>query len=126
MNQGRSVWQYNQAAFRFSDEFTNSTFDLGSIANWCDCWRDRETWCSGFDQTRVIRAAAGGQFRIEYECDALDARRNLFEQLQPFACQRELDVRESGRITARTRQAFDKAFSDRIGDHREDDRDCVR
>src|SRR5262249_8424379 len=79
----------------------------------------------GFDQARVIRAAAGSQFRIKYECDALDAGRNLFEQLQPFARQRELDVRESDRVSARTRQAFDEAFSDGVRDHRKDDRDCT-
>src|SRR5207344_2820561 len=92
MNQGRSVRQHNQPAVWLAYELTDSPLDVGSIVNRCDCWRDRERWCRGFDQARIIRAAAGGELRIEYECDALDARRDLFEQLQPFARQRELDV----------------------------------
>src|SRR5215471_4959906 len=126
MIQGCSVWQHNKAAVRLSDEFTNSTLDAGSIANCCDCWHDRETWCRGFDQARVVRAAAGGEPRIEYKCDALDARSDLFEQLQPFAGQRGLDVGEPGRVTSRACQAFDEVFPDRVGDYRENDRDCTR
>ena len=38
----------------------------------------------------------------------------------------DFDVRESGRVSARTCQAFDEVFPDRVGYHREYDRDCAR
>ena len=119
INQGRGVRQHNQPAVWLAGEFIDSMFDVVGTGNRYNCRLDRERWCGGFDQARIVGAAAGRQFRIEYECDALDAGRDFFEQLQPFACQRGLNVRKSGCITARACQAFDEALPDGVGDHSE-------
>jgi hypothetical protein len=47
------------------------------------------------------------------------ARRDLLEQLQPFAADAPFVRDEAGRVAARPRQAIDKAAADRIGDTRE-------
>src|SRR5262245_32217232 len=44
-----------------------------------------------------------------------DARRDLREQLEPFATDCKFELQESGRITARSRQTRDQAAADRIG-----------
>ena len=49
------------------------------------------------------RAGAG----IAQHADALDLRRDLLEQLEPFAGQVVFELRESGDVAARPRQADD-------------------
>jgi hypothetical protein len=50
------------------------------------------------------------------------ARRDLFEQLQPFPAQAEFEHHETGGVAARPRQAIDEAGGDRIAGDREHDR----
>src|SRR5262249_25513372 len=126
INYSRNIRQHHQPAVWLAVKFTDSTLDIGSTVNRRDYWGDRGGWCRGFDQARIIRASTGGQFRIEYEGNALDARRDLFEQLQPFAGQRGLDIRESGRVATRTCEAFDEAFPNGVRDYGENDRGCTR
>src|SRR5262249_44295937 len=57
--------------------------------------------------------------RVEHEGGSVDARRNLLEQLQPFAGDRRLHNSETGGITARSRQTPGEAAADWIGnDHK--------
>src|SRR6476661_7923876 len=50
------------------------------------------------------------------------ARRDLFEQLQPFPAHRILEAGESGDVSSGLRQALDEPLADRIDDQREHDR----
>ena len=50
------------------------------------------------------------------------ARRDLLEQLQPFAADAVFELREPGDVAARPRQARDEAGADRIDDLHEHDR----
>ena len=54
---------------------------------------------------------------------ARHARRDLFEQLQPFAADAVFEIHETGGVAARPRQTVDVAGADRIEDDREHDRD---
>jgi hypothetical protein len=56
----------------------------------------------------------------------LTTRRNLLEQLYPFATERAHHSLETGDVAARLRQARDEAAADRIGNRRENDGDGAR
>ncbi len=51
-----------------------------------------------------------------------DARRDLLEQLEPFATDYKFELHESGRVAVRPRQIRDQAAADRIGDLDENNR----
>ena len=67
-------------------------------------------------------AGPGGDEGFPQHRDALHIRRDLLEQLQPFAADRIFEVGKAGDVAARPRQARDVAGADRIGDQREHDR----
>jgi hypothetical protein len=50
------------------------------------------------------------------------ARRNLLEQFQPFPTQTVFEHHKAGGVAARSRQTFDKAGTNWIGNDREHDR----
>ena len=64
--------------------------------------------------------------RVEQEGNPGDARRNLFEQLQPLAGHRALESDETGGVTAWPGQAHDEAAKDGIGNERENDGNGAR
>ena len=68
----------------------------------------------GFEGLQVI-FGIWRRCRVEQEGDPGDARRNLFEQLQPLAGHRRLHIDETGDVAAWPRQARDEAAADRIG-----------
>ena len=61
-------------------------------------------------------ADAGGECGIPKDRRARHARRDLLEQFQPFAAQAVFELRETGGVAARPRQAVDEAGADRIDD----------
>jgi len=63
-----------------------------------------------------------GMAGIPEDCHSRQARRDLFEQLQPFPGRAVLESHEAGGVAARPRQAVDEAGGDRIADDREHDR----
>ena len=54
--------------------------------------------------------------------DAGEPRRDLLEQVEPFAADRELVHAEAGEVAAGLRQARNEALRNRIGDLHEHDR----
>jgi hypothetical protein len=52
---------------------------------------------------------------IRYNRDLRHARRNLFEQLQPFPTDAEFERGKAGGVSPRSRQTSDEAGTDRIG-----------
>jgi hypothetical protein len=54
------------------------------------------------------------------------ARRDLLEQLQPFAADAIFEREKAGDVAARSRQSVDEAGADRIGNYREHDRHGAR
>src|SRR5262249_49202182 len=67
-------------------------------------------------------AALGGIPQYRYP---RHARRDLFEQLQPFPADAVFEQEETGGVAARPRQAFDKISADRIDEVGEHDRGGV-
>src|SRR5262249_11732104 len=67
----------------------------------------------------------GSRARIEQEPNPPDARRDVIENLYPFAAQRRLVGDEAGDRAAGVRQACDKATADRIGHVDENNGDCA-
>jgi hypothetical protein len=57
------------------------------------------------------------------DCRSRHARRDLLEQLQPFAAQAVFEREKAGNVAAWSRQVGDEAGTDRIGNNREHDRD---
>src|SRR5262249_54994048 len=68
----------------------------------------------------------GSGVRIEHESDSSGAGRNLFEQLDPFAPDRILEIGKAGDVLAGTCQTGRKAAADRVADEREYDRYGLR
>src|SRR5204863_935713 len=63
--------------------------------------------------------------RVEQESGPADARRDLFQQLKPFAGYRALEIDEAGGIASGPRQASDEAIAYRIDNRRKNDRNRV-
>jgi hypothetical protein len=100
---------------------------LSGVAHAGDCQLDPEGRRCGRDRRQVT-----GRRRVVCmveDCDALDARRKLLEQLQPFHADCKFVLREPRDIAAGSRETRDKTGTNRIGDMREYDgnigRDCV-
>ena len=71
-------------------------------------------------------ADAGGLSRVAQDGGAGHARRDLLEQLQPFAAQAVLELNKASGVAARPRHALDEAGTDRIGDAGKHDRQRAR
>ena len=71
---------------------------------------------------RAELADPRGYARIPNNRRSPHARRDLFEQFQPFAAQAVFERKETGGVAARPRQAVDVPGTDRIDDDREHDR----
>jgi hypothetical protein len=67
-----------------------------------------------------------GPCRVEYDCDPLEPRRDLGEQLKPLASQRGFVVDEAGDVPARAVKPGDDAAGDGIVHAHKDDRDRRR
>src|SRR5262245_49495218 len=75
--------------------------------------------CLGGSQEGYV----GNRIRTEEHGHTAHVRRGLFEQAQPFAAHRALEILETADIAARSRQAGDKTGAERIGDLSKYDRD---
>src|SRR6516164_8432494 len=64
--------------------------------------------------------------RIEHDCDPLEPRRDLREQLKPLASERGFEVAEAGDIPTGAVEPRDDAAGDGLAHARKDDRDCPR
>src|SRR5262249_37592934 len=60
--------------------------------------------------------------RVAQDRHAGDVRRDLLEQLEPFATDYKSELHESGRLAVRPRQTCNQAAADRIGDLDKNDR----
>jgi hypothetical protein len=65
----------------------------------------------------------GGALGIDHHGSAREARCDLLEHPQPFACDARLNLQETCEITARPGQARDETGADRVGCLDEHDRD---
>src|SRR5262245_17101425 len=108
----------NQTTPRLSCKCRSRDFNFGFVVH--RCCRKVGQGCRGISELaqedRVIRRS----LRVEDECHPPYSGRDLLEHLHPFPDHAEVDECEAGNVPARTREALDKALSDRIGDHRED------
>jgi hypothetical protein len=94
------------------------TESLGRFANRCGDRLHSEGRSGSFEGIQPIFGICR-RCRIEQHRDPGDARRDLFEQLQPLASHRGLHSDETGDVPSRLRKARDKAAADRIGNERE-------
>src|SRR6516225_6509116 len=120
-----------ETAFQIGDVGNGLVLWDRSPSNRCPLYPQKQTSelsreMSALCQKRTLRCFSQPPRRRVAADDVLDARRDLFEQLQPFAGQRGLDIRESGRVTTRTCKAFEEAFPNGVRDYRENDRGCTR
>ena len=113
---GREIVRHNEeAAVRFARLRRESHFEFGVVAGRSNTALDRERRCRRLEGLQII-VRIGRRHRIKQECGSPDIRRQLLEQLQPFAAHRVFHVDEAGGVAAGARQVGHKAASDRIGD----------
>src|SRR6516165_5300600 len=71
-----------------------------------------ERWCHGLDRAELASTRGAGW--VTEHRYATDARRDLFEQLQPFSTQAVFEIGEPGDIAARPREALHETGTDRV------------
>src|SRR5262245_22893251 len=124
MNRGEDLRHHDQSASRFAPECTELVVHLDLIVNWERGQLDPIRSGSGLGRTKEW-SHIGSRARIEQEPNPPDARRDVIENLYPFAAQLRLVGDEAGDRAAGVRQACDKATADRIGHVDEINGDCA-
>src|SRR6266536_644580 len=81
----------------------NDRFDLSRVVDGGCRDLDRQTGPNG-SKFPEVKVKIRSEVRIEHEAGADNARRDLFEQLQPFANHLEINKGEAGYVAARMRQ----------------------
>ena len=94
----------------------DGALDLGGVAH---VHRARDhAECQGDGLDRSKETGPTGILSIQNECNAVYARRHLFEFLQPLPAHLRFEIRKPGKIAARSRETRNKAGADGIGDPR--------
>ena len=114
----------DQASARLVRKREDGGFDLGLVVDRLCCQLDSER-SRGLSKLMQENGVIGRGLWIEHEHHPPDARGDLLKHLQPFPDQGKFDECETGDVSARTPQAGDEALSERIIDHRKDDRDSA-
>ena len=78
-----------------------SSYGPDAAVNRCGDRLDFEGYGSGFEGVRINFGSKWRCCRVEEEGGPVDARRDLFEQLQPIASHRRLKIDETGNVAAR-------------------------
>src|SRR6478609_6373995 len=120
-----AIRHYRETAVRLACQVGKDSLKFEYVANGCWDRLDANAGCSGFEGVQPVFPVCCCYWIVQHR-HPRNPRRNLFEQLQPFAPQRALSYYETGCIAARTRKARDKTATDRIGNHRENDWDRAR
>src|SRR5262249_16346436 len=97
--------QYNEARVRCLCKCIDRALDIAAAANLSLCHLQIQRRCGKCDCAQLAWHCC--IVRIEKDRDVLDRGRDLFEQLEPLASHRELEVGESSSIAAWSGQAFD-------------------
>jgi hypothetical protein len=120
MNLRQRASRQDQAAIRRACEGRDGALDLAGIAyvDWAHLHPKRRR--QSLDCGELARS--GGQGGIAKDGHSRQARRNLFEQFQPFRARGVFEQDETGGVAPWPRQAFDEAGADRIWDMHEHDR----
>ena len=115
----RRARRHDQTAIRGAREGRDGALDLSGVAHvdWAQLHPER--WRHGLDRAELADPGCYGG--IPKDRRSRHARRDLFEQLQPFPGQAVFERYETGGVAARPRQAVDEAGADRIGGDREHD-----
>src|SRR6516165_200601 len=124
MSAGDGTWEYYQATIRLMRKISDRAFDLGGtlhIGSSHAHAKRRSRRCFECIPHRDLRRL----IEVQNDRHATNLGRNLPEQLQHFAAQRELTLGESSDIGLRPRQTRYKTTADWIVDYREDDRDSA-
>src|SRR5437763_14605142 len=92
--------------FEGTREGTDSALDLAGIAQANRAQLDTDRRPHGFQSAQL--SGARGYRRISKDCNALEVRRDLPQQLEPFPADAVLDNRDPDRIAHRARHALDQ------------------
>src|SRR5262245_57326809 len=115
--------RHDQAAIRSAPEIGCGAVALSGVARAIRPTLLPQLRGSGLNGAQLSGPAAlGGIPQYRYP---RHARRDLFEQLQPFPADAVFEQEETGGVATRPRQAFDKTSADRIDEVGEHDRGGV-
>ena len=112
----RGARRHDQAAIRSVRECRDGALGLAGVAHVDRAYFHSERRRHSLDEVKL--AGSGAKGSIPEDRRSRHARRDLFEQLQPFSADAVFEIHKSGGVAVRPRQAADKAGADRIGDHR--------
>ena len=90
----------NEANLRIVPDRIERFLELGKVADFDGLGRNPQRRTGGFDLRPTEFELRAGH-RVEQDCGASDAWRNLLDDLQPFLAQRRVDIGEAGGIAAR-------------------------
>src|SRR5689334_3326492 len=118
------VGRDDKAAIWFLREDCEGRLDCGSVVEF-DCG-NRCARRGGSSLSGVQKGNISGNALIVDYADMTDSRRNLLEQLQPFATDCGLKILEAADVFTGTSQIRNVSAADRIRNLRKDNRDRTR
>src|SRR5438477_2730267 len=125
MNVHKAIRHYDYATAEPASLCSEDGFEIRYVVNRCGGRLDCEGQSGSFEWFQV-NIAVGRRCRVERQSDAVDARRNLLEQLQPLADNRRLHDHETRCVAAGPRQAAYEAATDWIGNDNKDNGNGMR
>ena len=125
MDGQEGIRHHYQATIWVASQRRNDGFKLGHVAHGRDDRFHRKGHSGSFEGFQVVFRIGRG-CGVEQEGDPVDARRNLLEQLKPFAGHGRLHQDKAGDVAARPLKARDEAAADRIDNVYENNGDGAR
>src|SRR5262245_66452657 len=112
MNQRHRTRRHDQPTVRRARERRDAALDLGRgpRIDWAQLHPGRAR--EGLDDSPLPGPGAGS--KISEDPYALDLRRDLLQQLEPFSAQVVIELDETRNVSARLRHAIDDARTNRI------------
>jgi hypothetical protein len=112
MNKGKVVGHHDDACIPVVAKGGDGAFNPRRVLDRPLRRLHSERGCCCVDQAKILSAVS---VWIEYEGGASSFRRNLLEQLQPFAAHPGFEVSQAGQIATRICQALNKTAANRVG-----------
>jgi hypothetical protein len=116
------IGRNEQAAAGLGGKLDSGRFDIRGGVDGSRVHFDGNRQWSGGERAQE-RDVVGRRLRIEHDGKAIDAGRQLLEQLQRLSDHRVFEEAEAGDVAARPRQVRNEALPHRIVDDHENDRD---
>ncbi len=116
---GDRMREDDKPAMRSARECCDRLLDFRSIVNVSGSWRDAEPL--GGRLCLAPEREMSSRLRMHENGNPINPRRDVPQYLNPLATHLRFEMSEPGNVAARSRQTLDKAASNRVGHHDEND-----